>query len=66
MGRKYFHFSGWQRKSDGKVREEREGVDPKSFNQKYVKQARPVVLRGLVKDAPVLKTWAEDKNMKNK
>ncbi|XP_045180369.2 uncharacterized protein LOC123539702 [Mercenaria mercenaria] len=57
---------GWQKKPEGKVREEKDAVTPPTFHMRYVKNSRPVVLRGLLKHAPVAEKWEEDSYLKEK
>lgn len=57
---------GWQKKPDGKVREEKDPVTPPTFHMRYVKNNRPVVLRGAMKHAPVIEKWEEDDYLKDK
>lgn len=57
---------GWQKKPDGKVREEKDPITPPTFHLRYVKNERPVVLRGVLKGAPVTELWEEDNYLKEK
>lgn len=57
---------GWQKKPDGKVREEKDPVTPPTFDLRYVKNNRPVTLRGILKEAPVIELWEEDSYLRDK
>lgn len=57
---------GWQRRPDGKVREEKEVIDPATFYLRYVKTAKPMVMREVLKKAPVVVAWEDDANLKKK
>lgn len=57
---------GWQKKPDGKVREEKDPITSQTFHLRYVKNSRPVVLRGLIKYASVAEKWEEDSYLKQK
>lgn len=57
---------GYQRKPSGKVKEILDMPDAHSFEMKYIKQNRPVVIREALKDLPVFTTWNEDKYLKDK
>ena len=48
------------------VREEREPIDPELFNLRYVSAKRPVIMRGAIKDDPVIQAWGEDADLKKK
>ena len=41
-------------------------MDPDTFHKRYVKVAKPVVMREAVKNAPVVASWEEDANLKAK
>lgn len=62
----FFFIIGYQRKPAGKVKEILDMPDAHSFEMKYVKQSRPVVIREALKDLPVFNTWKEDKYLKDK
>jgi hypothetical protein len=62
----FFDITGWQKKPDGKVREEKDPITPPTFHLRYVKNERPVVLRGVLKGAPVTELWEEDNYLKEK
>ncbi|XP_052764551.1 uncharacterized protein LOC128206246 [Mya arenaria] len=57
---------GWQRKPEGKVREEKEPLTAPTFYMRYVKNVRPVVLRSVLKHEPVTELWEEDNYLKEK
>lgn len=61
-----FNVSGWQRKPEGKVREEKDGVTAPTFHMRYVKNSKPVVMRGALKGTDVLEKWEEDEYLKEK
>ncbi|KAL4217847.1 hypothetical protein ACF0H5_022586 [Mactra antiquata] len=57
---------GWQRKPEGKVREEKEKIGAQTFHLRYAKTIRPVVMRGVLKTEPVLEKWEQDSYLKDK
>ncbi|KAH3712264.1 uncharacterized protein LOC127856831 [Dreissena polymorpha] len=57
---------GWQRKPEGKVREEKDALSPSTFYIRYVKTGRPAVMRGVLKEAAVTEKWEEDTYLKEK
>lgn len=62
----YIGLSGWQRKPDGKVREEKDPITPATLYMRYVKNVRPVVMREALKGAEVLGNWEEDSYLKER
>ncbi|KAK3576648.1 hypothetical protein CHS0354_023166 [Potamilus streckersoni] len=54
---------GWQKKPDGKVREEKDMPSAHTFYLRYVKTSRTVVLRTAIQNAKVLNEWEEDANL---
>lgn len=58
--------TGWQRKPEGKVREEKDPIGAKTFYVRYAKNIRPVVLRGILTTAPVVENWEQDSYLKEK
>ena len=56
---------GWQRKPEGKVREQKDAISAATFYMRYVKNNRPVVMRGALKGTDVLEKWEEDTYLKD-
>ena len=59
-------ITGYQRSPDGKVREEKEPITPALFYRRYISTPRPVVMRGYLKDSPVIDAWSDDAELKQK
>ncbi|WAR16374.1 hypothetical protein MAR_030968 [Mya arenaria] len=57
---------GWQRKPEGKVREEKEPLTAPTFYMRYVKNVRPVVLRSVLKHEPLNMTITVKKEVMNR
>ncbi|KAK7484349.1 hypothetical protein BaRGS_00024354 [Batillaria attramentaria] len=51
---------GWQRRSDGPVKEIEEMPNTREFYNDYVKFSKPVVVRNGITEAPALSLWESD------
>jgi hypothetical protein len=50
---------GWQNRADAQVSEESVNIKPEEFWDMYVKQKKPIIIRGLVSGSDVIEKWTD-------